>query len=187
MNLHTESKQKIEPEHYYRGSYKRIKNRDYLYKDPRPQHRLAGTYLGPSEEVSKESERYELIGAVAACCLIVTIITLGVAVHRFGGLDNQTFLASIIKTLLFLPLPIMMLRYQTKSTGGDILRVCGLIVPVAISVMSCILCCSEPVTEQGIQSLYHIRLLAFFGTIAYALLQTIVRCAYYFYNKHKQD
>ncbi len=186
MNRQPESKQKIEPEHYYRASYGRA-GKSHKTQPSVPHRRLAGTSLGTAEDCSGERLYHEIIGIVAGFSLIVTIVALGCAVNHFGGMDNTAFLVSAIKTFLFIPLPIMMLRYQSKSVVGNVLRVCALIAPVAISVMSCILCFSEPITEQGTQTLYHIRLLAVFGTIAYALLQAIVRIAYHLYNKYKQD
>ena len=186
MNPHTESKQKIAPEHYYRASYGRA-GKSHKIQPTVPQRRLAGTYLGIAEDCSGERLYHEIIGIIAGFSLLITIVALGCAVNHFGGINNTAFLVSTIKTFLFIPLPIMMLRYQSKSVVGNVLRVCALIAPMAISVMSCILCFSEPVTEQGTQTLYHIRLLAVFGTIAYALLQAIVRGAYYICNKYKQD
>jgi hypothetical protein len=186
MNQQPESKQKIEPEHYYQVSYGRA-GKSHKAQPAIPHRRLGGTSLGTAEDCTGERLYHEIIGIVAGFSLIVTIVALGCAVNHFGGMDNTAFLVSAIKTFLFIPLPIMMLRYQSKSVVGNVLRVCALIAPVAISVMSCILCFSEPITEQGIQHLYHIRLLAVFGTIAYALLQAIVRGAYYIYNKYKQD
>ena len=186
MNQQPESKQKIAPEHYYRASYGRA-GKSHKTQPSVPHRSLAGTSLGFVEDSSGERLYHEIIGIVAGFRLIVTIVALGCAVNHFGGMDNTAFLVSAIKTFLFIPLPIMMLRYQSKSFVANVLRVCALIAPVAISVMSCILCFSEPITEQGTQTLYHIRLLAVFGTIAYALLQAIVRVAYHLYNKYKQD
>lgn len=186
MNQQPESKQKIAPEHYYRASYGRA-GKSHKAQPAIPHRRLGGTSLGFVEDCTGERLYHEIIGIVAGFSLIVTIVALGCAVNHFGGMDNTAFLVSTIKTFLFIPLPIMMLRYQSKSVVGNVLRVCALIAPVAISVMSCILCFSEPDTELGIQHLYHIRLTALFGTLAYALLQAIVRGAYYLYNKYKQD
>lgn len=182
MNQNSESKQKIEPELGYRCSYRRAHRFHQLFAQV-PHRRLGGTCVGLTEDLSGKRLRDEIIRIVTGLSLIVTIITLGVAWNRFGGGTNDDFLICLLKSIIVLPFPFLMLCYHTKSAYGSVIRLCGLLVPITVSVISCILCRTEPDPASGVQLLFLIRKVALIGVIIYLLLQTIGFCIERYRNR----